>query len=984
MTMALPLAFAACTSDEFESQGTDINLAQRTEIGQVEILANLGEAQTRWTEGFLPEVSDVFGAALIDVPGGTGKDTDAKWKREYDVTDYISSNYPYTFNGTTWTSEAKLVEGSYLFYAPYAEEHQVRSAIEYAAPVAQDLKVENGKVIENSAMADVAENSKYPFYFGYKFFDKEDDNRQLNLAMRPIFAYPKFTFKNTTGEAVTITRILVEDLKSSIPATGKFSNTAIATKMNDNKSGWYGDATSNYNKHLTTAELLIASGEDEYTKTNLVRADLSEAVTVANNEEMTFEIVMPAMKFGIGDLKVYYVTTSGKAYVKTNTTSTVELVPGRRYPAEDYEINGSLKGAAGQLLTTTVTAKDNENMENAPYIVTTKDELIAAISNTPSSLVSPLKLTIAGEEGDVIFDKEVLETIAEVMSQPIELIGTIDIIGGTEAEPLDINQKVFFDKAVVKSGYVKFNRKDDAANNNNGLNYKHVTVDKGATLVVDAVSGILGNEYEVDEKTGAISSKTNATAEIVNNGTLKINTAVESIVNNNALTLGVNATNMTMGSYTGALDTENTEVQSQTITVAAGSNLALKAQERLEGVWTIEKGATLTVNNGGNTLPYGSKLTMNGTLDGGKLTVSGTMDLNGRTDADIKVDGVYSKEDATKTQTATLNINDGFIAMGEISGNNNPANVPAQIVNINTDANSFFSNATAIANTKATYTINGDVTKADDAVVPAQANTLKITGNIAATADGINLQNEWTELTDLTVGGSIIANNGSVSFRLSSNAEVNVKDILARQAVTIDAANSTLKVTGEFNTTAVFTTNATKVELGSVTLNAGTGHFAFNQSGTTLTLKGETMLGVDLDLSAITNLTTLVMDGDITIANDKTLTLPANANNKVYGNVTISGQGSVKASGSTITVLGNSVLTNNTTITGASGDAVTFATSTDDAEGEAIEGATTGQVVNNGTINWAAAAYSKDATDETDGKGWWNGSAADTDATPGN
>ena len=975
MTMALPLAFAACTSDEFESQGTDINLAQRTEIGQVEILANLGEAQTRWTEGFLPEVSDVFGAALIDVPGGTGKDTDAKWKREYNVTDYISSNYPYTFNGTTWTSEAKLVEGSYLFYAPYAEDHQVRSAVEYAAPVAQNLKVEGGKVIENSAMADVAENWKYPFYFGYKFFDKEDDNRQLELGMRHIFAYPKFTFKNTTGEAVTITRILVEDVKGNIPAAGKFSNSAIATKMNDAKNGWYGDAEDNYNKHLTTAELLIVSGEDKYTRTNLVRADLSEAVTVANNEEMTFEIVMPAMKFAIGDLKVYYVTASGKAYTNTNKTSTIELVPGRRYPAEDYSISGVLRDAAGQLLTTTVTAKDNENMEDAPYIVTTKEELIAAISSTPSSLVSPLKLTIAGEEGDVIFDQEVLETIAEVMSQPIELIGSIDIIGGTETEPLDINQKVFFGEAVVKSGYVKFNRKDDAANDKNGLNYKHVTVDKGATLVVDAVSGILGDEYSVDEK-GVITGGTNGNARIVNNGTLVVNTAVETIVNNNALTLGSNATNKTVGSYT-YLDTNNKEVQSQAITVAAGSNLALGTGEKLEGIWTVEKGATLTLNAAGNTLPYGSSLTMNGTLDGGKLTMSGTMDLNGRTNAAIEVEGIYNEEDATKTQTATLNINEGFIAMGAISGNNTSANVPAQIVNINTTANSFFSNANAIDNTKATYTINGDVTEGD-VVVPVQANTLKITGNIAAPADG-ELSLTWNGITDLTVGG-IIANNNNVTITTASNAEVKIGDVLATKNVTITATTSTVKVTGELNTTATFSTSATTVELGETTIN-GSGTLTLNGTTPTLTLKGELMLGNSMNLSSVG---TLVMSGDITIANNKTLTLPANANNKVYGDVTIGGEGSVTASNATITVLGNSVLTNKTTIAGASGSTVTFATSTDDAEGEAIEGATTGQVVNNGTINWATAAYSKDATNETNGKGWWNGNAADTDATPGN
>ena len=173
MTMALPLAFAACTSEEFESYDSNVSLAQRTEIGQVDLTFGFGDAQTRWDAGLNEEVSDVLGAALIDAPKTTPiNDPDkGKWETHFNITDYISTNYPYTFNGERWTSPAKLVEGSYLFYAPYANDHQVRTAIEYAAPVKQNVTVENGKVVAMSGIADMGKNFTNPFYFGYKFFD---------------------------------------------------------------------------------------------------------------------------------------------------------------------------------------------------------------------------------------------------------------------------------------------------------------------------------------------------------------------------------------------------------------------------------------------------------------------------------------------------------------------------------------------------------------------------------------------------------------------------------------------------------------------------------------------------------------------------------------------------------------------------------------------------------------------------------------------
>ena len=965
MTMALPLAFAACTSEEFESYDSNVSLAQRTEIGQVDLTFGFGDAQTRWDAGLNEEVSDVLGAALIDAPKTTpGNDPEkGKWENNYTITDYISSNYPYTFNGERWTSEAKLVEGSYVFYAPYAADHQVRSAIKYAAPVAQKLEVENGKVVEMSAVADMAENFTNPFYFGYKFFDATDDNRNISVELRHIFAYPKFTLKNTTGENVTITRILVQDENGTIPAEGEFSNSAIATAMNNTKEGWGAPQSGNMKESLETEGLLNTSNTETYKKTNLVRADLSEAVTVANNGEITFSIVMPAMRFGTGDMTVYFVTESGKAYTFTNSTSTINLVPGRRYPAEDYQVSGELKTAAGQLLTKTI--NKNETLVDAPYIVTSTQELIDAINSTPANLTSPLKLTIAG---DVDFDATVLKTIAEEMSQPVQLVGSINIIGGADADnALDINQKVIFGDAVIESGYVKFNRADEygtdgtTVTNANGLNFKTVTVAEGATLVVEKVSTILGDDIKVSSA-GVISADGAGTAVITNNGTLELKAAVENVVNNGALKLSAN------GSFD-KLDTENEEVQSQTITVSGDTEYT----GNLEGAWTIEKGATLTLTGNNQELPYGSSLKVDGTLKGAALTVKGEMTLNGRTDADITLQGKYvAVPTATnKTENAVLNLNSGSVVVGDVKGA--ASDKEAQIVNIADNSIGFLG---TITNTslKATYTFTGNVTKSDDIAIPANVNTLVIDGNVAAAADAA-LAVGSNEIKDLTITGNIQALNEAVKVTMNSTAAV-VKvqgDILASNTVTIGGTE--LEVAGLINAKAagITASSVTEATLGDVTLE-GTDAELTLASSAAIVLNGELVSNQAINW---TTAKSLVLKGNVTMANVP-LKVPAAVN--VFGNVTIDGTGAnAKVENGTapytITVGANSKLTigSGMTVAGATPtNTVTFESNTNGEDGQPVADAKTGVVVNNGAVSGANKAYTQNNPE------WWNGKAATT------
>ena len=924
MTMALPLAFAACTSDEFESQGVDINLAERTEIGQVDLLLNQGEAETRWGGDMLPEVSDVFGAALVDAPRNPKFETEeGKWYNDYEVKDYISTNYPYTFNGNRWTSEAKLVEGNYLFYAPYAEDHQVRSAIKYAAPVVQNLKVENGAVVENSALADVAENFKSPFYFAYKFFDAADDNRNLSLTMRPIFAYPKFTLKNNTGEAVTITRIVLQSGNMDIPASGEFNNSAIVTAMNDSEKGW-GRPTADYvrgaNDNVNTADLLN-TGAESYVKTNLIRADLSEPVTIANNGTMTFNLVVPAMEFAQKKLKVYFVNEEDMGYVYENTNSTVRFVPARPNPKEEYNVGtGAALSSAGRLLTKTLAA--DEPLEAVPYIVTTTAELIDAIDNATPNQNRPLELTIGG---DIEFNADVLGAIAENLSQPVVFVGALDIVGSNDAaKPLNINQKIIFDEATI-TGNVQFGKD---ANGQAAVGFESIEVVENAALTIDA----LASSFGTDKNTVSANNK-----EIVNNGTLTVKAAVKAVENNGILSIEKG----------GSLSTLTSENEEPTQEVAINSDFTFNGAE-IEGQWTVANGATLNLNQAA-TLPNKSALTVNGKLDGKDLTVKGELTVSGTLDVNVTVDGQVDNEateNIDEEELAVVNLKKGAVVIGSMKGAAAAAKGEkirnVQIVEIEDNSVGFLNTFTD-DNLLARYTYTGSVTKETDLNIPAKANAVVIDGNIAAAeAAGLTLT---TTVDSLTVTGNIQAINGEVSITTGTTGEesaVRVNgDVLASNKLTL--TNTTeFQIEGSFTTSENGVLNASSM----TTLILNDARFdTENQAGwnwnslTKAVLNGETQIYMDCGFEATT---AIDVRGDVIIAEGATLALKGTAT--VNGDVTVSGAGKVSgASGSTIQVSAGCSLTNETAIEGASAKAITVKSLYE-------TGKTRGQVYNYGTM----------------------------------
>ena len=131
-TLMLAALATACSNEELELANNSNELAKgRVELGQIELALGDG-VDSRYAVGpnfndLSAEAGDELGAALIDTWNGTTDDNDFKY--DYTISDYIHTNYSFKFNGETWASEAKMVEGNYFFYAPYNAKHVTRSSV---------------------------------------------------------------------------------------------------------------------------------------------------------------------------------------------------------------------------------------------------------------------------------------------------------------------------------------------------------------------------------------------------------------------------------------------------------------------------------------------------------------------------------------------------------------------------------------------------------------------------------------------------------------------------------------------------------------------------------------------------------------------------------------------------------------------------------------------------------------------------------------
>lgn len=435
--VAMTAMLAACSQDELVSIAGDakVDLGNRPVIGNVAL--GLGDIQTRmelaagsslrfdWVNG------DQIGAAIVDLPVSTpvsGKNLTSEGGEDYsalnwtydeylanvkkgaksDVTyeqagltakdfyqthDYISSNYPYEYKDGSFNTQANLVEGNYVFYAPYNAANLMRKPIKAVLPMEQDCssttmkdtkyKQQDAKVsstvLDQFYKGTIKGFENAPVVLGYQFLAAPTDGSVIRpkVEMNQLYAFPMITVKNDFtgrlyGEAndntstavdakgVTMTidsiQIYHENATSNIFYTALTKASQIADELA--KDGEWGG--KRFTEGAPTAELLDASSFEtaylHHKATNAIKlgaantalANKENRVTcvigkeLKKGEDYHFHAILPAADYG-KDLKArVFVTIGEKQYVIAKAkvaATTFETSEWADFTFED-EVNG--------------------------------------------------------------------------------------------------------------------------------------------------------------------------------------------------------------------------------------------------------------------------------------------------------------------------------------------------------------------------------------------------------------------------------------------------------------------------------------------------------------------------------------------------------------------------------------------------------------------------------------------------------------------
>lgn len=368
-SIALGAAFVACSSEENFSvnsnDATDAKLSIRP-VFDAEIVLGGDEALTRFSlgTGARPEWSenDKLGAAIIDVPTYTSEaDYATKIKGGskpialYKVVNSYGCNNAFTTadGGKTWSAEHPMVEGNYLFYAPYQVNLGYRTPLATAVPAIQNATK------EKQALEDFYDGS-HIVQVGYQFLAKSADGTQKpSVSMYNIFAYPEFTIKNNfdgylfdetaasavpakafsgemvvdsiqflnvgTSKATKSSALAVGGQLQHIQAEGAATSAAagVIFQLKEKANGFDADGSWNdLDKALKSQTKDLLGSTNQVMNNRQGQADvITTAVinqTIAKGGEYKFYLVMPGYKFNFTDdqlmAKVFF-TVDGIQYV---------------------------------------------------------------------------------------------------------------------------------------------------------------------------------------------------------------------------------------------------------------------------------------------------------------------------------------------------------------------------------------------------------------------------------------------------------------------------------------------------------------------------------------------------------------------------------------------------------------------------------------------------------------------------------------------
>lgn len=741
--LALPAVFAACTSDELDTLNSKEEMKNRIELQNVSFGTN--GVSTRLAQGdnfnqLLFESNDGMGACLIDAPNaawGTEEADHIKW---YNLnTDRIQTNYRYNYAEGTWTSQANLVEGNYMFYMPYGI-GQSRGAILANLPTTQALaKDVNG---EYSTFGDViaqSVKSGAPLVAGYKFLKEGDSNTKLDLTLQHLYAYPKITLTNVLGTDVEISQIVLtagDGRKFTVKAPFKYASAANQTAYDeagqsgdsfvdcffdaatatDGKNGKWSEGEISNTEAKTTASLLGDASEEGGTSGQITIKVPDNKMAIKNGEAFSFYAVIPAADYKTYQLKVSLYTTDGKS--SEITLNGCVINPGKRYPVEEYDANGVI-ATKGKLLSGVIQKLTDEG----GVAVSSNEALLAAIRDfEPTNEKRELNIRVVGEDVSIndLIANMLRDKTTSVTSSKINFLNdvVIDAAGNLETTT---NFTVEFQGNVTLKG-----------TNTIGEN---ITFTSGKTITVAADANVtLGGTT-----TGVL---------VNNNGTLNVPAALELGSVKNAGTLNLKQALTATVENTGTI-------------TATTANASIVGDVTNKSIFNVEKGATYAQGTGTFTNVKDATLNNSGTITtiaASQIIINhGTIENNANATLTANQSGSINNNIVNNSGKLTFYRNEGTINVKTFTANTTVSNAGAKAGNIYNDAEGTV--AFANANQNVWKTLTGK--QVLPAVTPANYNAV-IYNNATVTVTAAESADDESKLAAVKfIGGNLTVTGAS-------------------------------------------------------------------------------------------------------------------------------------------------------------------------------------------------------------------------------
>lgn len=673
--LTMPMIFAACTNDELMDNQASVSLDNRTPLGDVELTFGNLDSRLALQDGswyaFDWANGDDLGASLIDVRNTTPYDENTNPIEYYNLTTTPQTNYRYEYKDGSWTSNAAMVEGNYVFYMPYVE-NTSRQATLAVLPSTQKLEKvtiagEETYTTYNSVLEDAKENG-HVMAVGYKFLsaagENEDGNKTISVSFKQLYATPLITIQNwAQGVDGEMTDLTINKIKLSLTKNGsskryfqvkdylKYTDnvnvtaTTEAWTKNDNSivdclngvlnpddEDYIGGSWNNLNLNKTvrtTAQLLqgFVDNTNHTERAETITINLEDSVTIASKASFSFYAVIPGGAYtnaGLGQLVVTLVTTDNEQV--SVTLPEVNINPGKRYAVEAYASDAEVGTGAAAL-----TAVTTEQLTPAPVEtgveIATQEELYTAIATakkvdlTDDGVNNPDKVDMEFiVNGDITLNDQVIT----MMQSKTDIINSVTFKSkdvAISALSKTVNIPITIKKNVSISGSVNavlLNSSDAAGNK--------IKVE-GNVTVASGAEAVLCGEIK----------------KITNNGTLTLDyltTTTNDVTNNGTLNLNANLT-----------------ATNKNINNAANATINVKATSTVDAKKLTNKGALNIIKT--TTPAVDGVLTISAEIENQKtIAVAGTMTASGK---------FTNKANATINVTGTLTASDQFTNSGDIT-----------------------------------------------------------------------------------------------------------------------------------------------------------------------------------------------------------------------------------------------------------------------------------------------------------------------------